>query len=44
MLIVGKENDIATGDLVFEWNALEHVDPSGMITTLGLTTIHYYIH
>jgi hypothetical protein len=23
------ENDIATGELLFEWNALEHVDPSG---------------
>ncbi|CAG8240684.1 unnamed protein product [Penicillium salamii] len=30
--------DIATGDLVFEWNALDHVDPSESQITLGSTS------
>ncbi|KAJ5789104.1 uncharacterized protein N7518_006115 [Penicillium psychrosexuale] len=30
-----QENDIATGKLVFEWNALEHVDPSESLVPLG---------
>ncbi|KAJ5184468.1 hypothetical protein N7472_009308 [Penicillium cf. griseofulvum] len=30
-----QENDIATGELIFEWNALEHVDPSESLVTLG---------
>lgn len=32
-LILGHllELEIATGELIFEWNALEHVDPSGKI-------------
>ncbi|KAF4760038.1 hypothetical protein HAV15_006537 [Penicillium sp. str.  len=32
-----QENDIATGELIFEWNALEHVDPSESLVTLGST-------
>ncbi|KAJ5162556.1 uncharacterized protein N7500_004386 [Penicillium coprophilum] len=33
----GFENDIATGELIFEWNALEHVDPSESLVTLDST-------
>jgi hypothetical protein len=29
------ENDIATGELLFEWNALEHVDPSGKSSSIS---------
>ncbi|KAJ5615189.1 hypothetical protein N7537_000303 [Penicillium hordei] len=32
-----QENDIATGELIFEWNALEHVDPSESLVALGST-------
>ncbi|KAJ5961316.1 uncharacterized protein N7479_008466 [Penicillium vulpinum] len=32
-----QENNIATGELIFEWNALEHVDPSESLVTLGST-------
>ncbi|KAJ5385557.1 hypothetical protein N7517_003468 [Penicillium concentricum] len=32
-----QENHIATGELIFEWNALEHVDPSESLVTLGST-------
>ncbi|CAI7608017.1 unnamed protein product [Penicillium glandicola] len=32
-----QENDIATGDLIFEWNAVEHVDPSESQVPLGST-------
>lgn len=31
------EIDISTGELIFEWNALEHVDPSGEIIRHDLT-------
>ncbi|EKV09132.1 Guanylate cyclase activating protein 2 [Penicillium digitatum] len=32
-----QELEIATGELIFEWNALEHVDPSESLVTLGST-------
>ncbi|KGO75072.1 hypothetical protein PITC_047550 [Penicillium italicum] len=35
-----QENDIATGELIFEWNALEHVDPSESLVTLGSTDVN----
>jgi hypothetical protein len=31
------ENDIATGELLFEWNALDHVDPSGEAPRLAFS-------
>ncbi|CAI7641432.1 unnamed protein product [Penicillium bialowiezense] len=31
------ETDIATGDLVFEWNGLDHVDPSESLVSLSST-------
>ncbi|PLB51366.1 hypothetical protein P170DRAFT_474908 [Aspergillus steynii IBT 23096] len=30
-----QEFDIATGDLVFEWSALDHIDPADSLVTLG---------
>ncbi|KAJ5351913.1 hypothetical protein N7452_000887 [Penicillium brevicompactum] len=30
-----QETDIATGNLVFEWNGLDHVDPSESLVSLG---------
>ncbi|KAJ5945161.1 hypothetical protein N7516_005329 [Penicillium verrucosum] len=36
-ILRSSENDIATGELIFEWNSLEHVDPSESLVTLGST-------
>ncbi|GLA34413.1 hypothetical protein AnigIFM63309_006956 [Aspergillus niger] len=33
-----QEFDIETGELVFEWNALDHVDPADSLVSLGSST------
>ncbi|RAL10941.1 arylsulfotransferase family protein [Aspergillus homomorphus CBS 101889] len=33
-----QEFDIATGELIFEWNALDHIDPAESLITLASST------